>query len=125
MIIDDNIINELYPYIKFLLNKSDYANGNIHIVDVFPNNFIDYMIIDTEALRLSELYLNNNGDTYTLEFALLDNDYEIMKQYNFLVTPDVATSISDRLKYFFGEPDKVDYNLSSARKFKLLKGGKK
>ena len=55
------------PYLKYLTQKSGYTRGKVKVIDDMPENYIDYLLIDIEALRVGELNMFNNGGIYTLE----------------------------------------------------------
>ena len=112
------------PYLKYLTQKSGYTRGKIKVIDDMPENYIDYLLIDIEALRVGELNMLNNDGIHTLEIAVLDYEYEISLQYNFLITEKLHNKIESRMEYFFGQPERVRYNLNDARKFKVIQGGK-
>ena len=112
------------PYIKYLMQKSGYNKGNIKVINDIPENYIDYLLVDIEALRLSELKIWNNGYNYTLEIGVLNNMYEVSMQFGFLISKELKDKIDSRMLYFFGEPEKVNYNLKTQHNLRLLKGGK-
>lgn len=112
------------PYLKYLTQKSGYTRGKIRAIDDMPENYIDYLLIDIEALRVGELNMFNSEGIYTLEIAILNYEYKISLQYNFLITERLHNKIESRMEYFFGQPEKVKYNLNDTRKFKVIQGGK-
>jgi len=120
----DKMAIKCLPYIKYLSQKSGYKRGKIKVSEDMPDNYIDYLIIDIEALRIGELNMFNYGDCFTFEITVLNYDYEVGLQYEFLISPELQEKINNRMKFFFGEPEKVNYNLEKARKFKVIKGGK-
>ena len=120
----DKYVLKTMPYLKYLTQKSGYTRGKVKVIDDMPENYIDYLLIDIEALRVGELNMFNNGGIYTLEIAVLNYIYQISLQYSFLITEELHNKIEGRMEYFFGQPERVKYNLNATRKFKVIQGGK-
>ena len=116
-----NIENfENYPYLNYLANRSD----EIDIIDDMPNNYIDYMVVDLEAERLLSLGLFECDDHFVMELEVLNDNYDLSIKYKFHISMDLHCQLCEIMEVYFGEPEMVDYNLNTARNFKLIKGGK-
>ena len=120
----ENIANmeniENYPYLKYFINKS----LDVNIIDDIPSNYLDYMIVDLEAERLLSLGLFECDDHFVMELEALNDNYDLSIKYKFHISMNLHCQICEVMEVYFGEPEMVDYNLNTACKFKLIKGGK-
>lgn len=120
-----NVANETnlnrYPYLQYLVSQMMQNN----IINNMPDNYIDYLIVDLEAERISELNMFINSDkTYSLDIAVPVEELGVSVAYKFRITSKLRDIISEVMVVNFGEPEPVKYNLALANKFTVIKGGK-
>lgn len=125
----DKMLCKKYPYLKYLVVKSGMNTQGLNkLVTIFPEHYIDYLMIDIESQRVSKMILGYVNDDSEANINIRDNraieitfdDYnDICMSYLFYITDEIYNSINNRAEYFFGKAIKVK------PEFKLIKGGKK
>ena len=88
-----------------------------------PNSH-DNQILFESAERLLSLGLFECDDHFVMELEALNDNYNLSIKYKFHISMELHNQVCEVMEVYFGEPEMVDYNLNTARNFKLIKGGK-
>ena len=122
-----NNLIKILPYMKWMITKTIRSKNKM--VETIPENYLDYLIADIQNNRIGEVnVLIDEDDTgvyhYRLYISILDHKNKLKFDYEFPISEIIYNQIKYKMELALGEPEKVDYNLNTARKFKVLNGGK-
>lgn len=122
-----NNLIKILPYMKWMINKTTRSKNKM--VETIPENYLDYLIADIQNNRIGEVDVLIDEDDigvyhYRLYISILDHKNKLKFDFEFPISEIIYNQIKYKMELALGEPEKVNYNLNTARQFKVLNGGK-